>query len=313
MNLYFWPLRLRFSAFLRYSVRPVVSVPVPSVTFVPFRGAPLSRRGFLQSSTLILFGAKVMAERLNEPADQGAPIPFRQLDSVKALVFDVFGTVVDWRSSVTAEVQQLARRKGLSVDGAKFADAWRAGYAPSMNRVRTGELPWTKLDALHRMTLDRLLKEHAIEGLTAGEKDDLNRAWHRLAPWPDVVQGLARLKKKFIIAPLSNGNISLMTDLARHGGLPWDCILGAELVRHYKPDREVYQSAADILDLRPEQVMMVAAHLGDLRAAKGVGLRTAFVTRPLEFGPDGKPDLHADSSVDVSAPDFNDLARQLGA
>jgi 2-haloacid dehalogenase len=272
-----------------------------------------SRRVFLQSSALMLVGSRVMPEYLNVRADQAASISFRQLDSVKALVFDVFGTVVDWRSSVAAEVQQLARRKGLSIDAAKFADAWRAGYAPSMNRVRTGELPWTKLDALHRMTMDRILKERAIEGLSEAEKDDLNRAWHRLAPWPDVVQGLARLKKKFIIAPLSNGNISLMTDLARHSGLPWDCILGAELVRHYKPDREVYQSAADILDVRPEQVMMVAAHLGDLRAAKGVGLRTAFVTRPLEFGPDGKPDLHADSSVDVSASDFNDLARQLGA
>jgi 2-haloacid dehalogenase len=198
------------------------------------------------------------------------------------------------------------------VDGAKFADAWRAGYAPSMNRVRTGELPWTKLDALHRMTLDRILTEFKIGGLSEPEKETLNRAWHRLRPWPDSVAGLTRLKKKFIIAPLSNGNIALMTDLAKHAGLPWDCILGAELVRHYKPDREVYQSAADILDLRPADVMMVAAHLGDLRAAKGVGLRTAFVARPLEYGPDGKPDLKGDASVDVSAKDFNDLAAQLG-
>jgi 2-haloacid dehalogenase len=209
-------------------------------------------------------------------------------------------------------VEELARRKGLAVDGAKFADAWRAGYAPSMNRVRTGELPWTKLDALHRMTLDRILTEFKIGGLSEPEKDALNRAWHRLRPWPDSVAGLTRLKKGFIIAPLSNGNIALMTDMAKHAGLPWDCILGAELVRHYKPDREVYQSAADILDLRPADVMMVAAHLGDLRAAKGVGLRTAFVARPLEYGPDGKPDLKGDASVDVSAKDFNDLAAQLG-
>jgi 2-haloacid dehalogenase len=199
------------------------------------------------------------------------------------------------------------------VDAAKFADAWRAGYGPSMNRVRTGELPWTKLDALHRMTLDRILVDFKIAGLTEDEKGALNRAWHRLRPWPDSVAGLTKLKKNFIIAPLSNGNISLMTDMAKHAGLPWDCILGAELVRHYKPDREVYQSAADILDLRPDQVMMVAAHLGDLRAAKAVGLRTAFVARPLEYGPDGKPDLKGDASVDVSAEDFNDLAAQLAA
>ena len=235
------------------------------------------------------------------------------MTGVKALVFDTFGTVVDWRSSVAAEVAALAKRKGLSVDAPKFADAWRAGYGPSMNRVRSGELPWTKLDALHRMTLDRILVDFKLEGLSETEKASLNRAWHRLRPWPDAVAGLTRLKKKFIIAPLSNGNISLMTDLAKHGGLPWDVILGAELVRHYKPDREVYQSAADILDLPPGEVMMVAAHLGDLRAAKGVGLKTAFVTRPLEYGPGGKPDLKADASVDVSATDFNDLAAQLGS
>ena len=159
------------------------------------------------------------------------------------------------------------------------------------------------------MILDKILIDFGITGLSEAETDALNRAWHRLRPWPDAVGGLTRLKKKFIIAPLSNGNISLMTDLAKHSGLPWDCILGAELVRHYKPDREVYQSAADILDLKPADVMMVAAHLGDLRAAKDVGLRTAFVTRPLEYGPNGKPDLKADSSVDIAAKDFNDLAR----
>lgn len=236
-----------------------------------------------------------------------------QVASVKALVFDTFGTVVDWRTSVTQEVEALTKRKGLTVDGAKFADAWRAGYAPSMNRVRTGELPWTTLDELHRMILDKILVDFGIGGLSETETDALSRAWHRLRPWPDAVGGLTRLKKRFIIAPLSNGNISLMTDLAKYSGLPWDCILGAELVRHYKPDREVYQSAADLLDLKPADVMMVAAHLGDLRAAKGVGLRTAFVVRPLEFGPNGKPDLKADSPVDISAQNFNDLASQLGA
>ncbi len=248
--------------------------------------------------------ANVMAQ--GERRGTTAPAP-------KALVFDTFGTVVDWRSSVARDVDALARRKGVTIDSTKFADAWRAGYGPSMNRVRSGELPWTKLDALHRTTLDKILVDFNVGGLSEAEKDALNRAWHRLTPWPDAVGGLTRLKKKFIIAPLSNGNISLMTNLAKYGGLPWDCILGAELARHYKPDREVYQSAADTLDLRPAEVMMVAAHLGDLRAAKGVGLQTAFVTRPLEFGPAGKPDLTPDASVDVSAKDFNDLADRLTA
>jgi 2-haloacid dehalogenase len=233
--------------------------------------------------------------------------------SVKALVFDVFGTVVDWRTSIAREVETLAKRKGFAVDGPKFADAWRAGYGPSMNRVRTGELPWTKLDDLHRMVLDKILVDFGIRGLSDAETRDLNRGWHRLQPWPDVVTGLSRLKKTFIIAPLSNGNIALMTNLARHSRLPWDCVLGAELVRHYKPDREVYQSAADFLDLRPAEVMMVAAHLGDLRAAKGVGLTTAFVARPLEYGASRAADLKPDASVDVTAKDFNDLASQLSA
>lgn len=222
-----------------------------------------SRREFLQVGTVAMIGAEFGAAR----ATAQSAVP------VKALVFDTFGTVVDWRTSVTREVEALAKRKGLAIDGAKFADTWRAGYGPSMNRVRSGELPWTRLDTLHRMILDKILVEFGITGLSESETDTLNRAWHRLQPWPDAVAGLTRLKKKFVIAPLSNGNISLMTNLAKHAGLPWDCILGAELVHHYKPDREVYQSAADILDLRPADVMMVAAHLGDLRAAKAVGLR----------------------------------------
>jgi 2-haloacid dehalogenase len=273
----------------------------------------VSRREFLQAGAVAMVGRESGGGGTAFGRSQGGTRPNPQLARVKALVFDVFGTVVDWRSSVTREVTELARRKGLTVDGAKFADAWRAGYGPGMNRVRSGELPWTRLDRLHRMILDKILIDFGITGLSEAETDALNRAWHRLQPWPDAVGGLTRLKKKFTIAPLSNGNISLMADLAKHSGLPWDCILGAELVRHYKPDPEVYRSAADILDLEPADVMMVAAHLGDLRAAKGVGLSTAFVTRPLEFGPDGKPDLKADSSVDLTAKDFNDLAGQLGA
>lgn len=273
-----------------------------------------SRRKFLQAGAVAMIGAELGAGRAvasGMAQSSGRSTPLRA--SVRALVFDTFGTVVDWRTSVMREVEALARRKGLTVDGAKFADAWRAGYRPSMDRVRTGELPWTKLDRLHRMTLDRILIDFRITALSEADTDALNRAWHRLRPWPDAVAGLTRLKKRFTIAPLSNGNISLMTAMAKHSGLPWDCILGAELVRHYKPDREVYQSAADLLDLKPAEVMMVAAHSGDLRAAKDVGLRTAFVTRLLEYGPNGKPDLKADSPVDISAKDFNDLASQLGA
>jgi 2-haloacid dehalogenase len=262
----------------------------------------MMRREFLQVGAMAMIGAgqKAGAQQDN------------RLASVKALVFDVFGTVVDWRTSVAREVEEVARRKGLKIDGARFADAWRAGYAPSMNRVRTGELPWTRLDDLHRMILDKILIDFGINGLSETEIEALNRAWHRLQPWPDTVAGLIRLKKKFIIAPLSNGNIALMTELAKHSGLPWDCVLGAELVRHYKPDPEVYQSAAHFLNLKPADVLMVAAHLGDLRAAKNAGLSTAFVARPLEFGRGGKPDLKPDAAVDLAAKDFTDLARQLG-
>ncbi len=270
---------------------------------------PVSRREFLQTGAMVMAGSNVAVHAQSGAEGRAEAPPM----AVKALVFDTFGTVVDWRSSVAREVAALAAKKSVTLDAAKFADAWRAGYGPSMNRVRSGELPWTTLDTLHRMTLDKILVDFKFGGLSDDEKDSLNRAWHRLTPWPDAVAGLTRLKKKFIIAPLSNGNISLMTDLAKHSALPWDVILGAELVHHYKPDHQVYQSAADILDLKPADVMMVAAHLGDLRAAKVVGLHTAFVTRPNEFGPEGKPDLRGDASVDVSATDFNDLARRLGA
>jgi len=264
----------------------------------------LSRRHFVTTASFAMMASAVHG--------QGATAPKPPLASVRALVFDTFGTVVDWRSSVIAEGERLGQEKHLDVDWAKFADAWRAGYGPSMDRVRKGEIPWTKLDALHRGTLDRLLVDFHISGLSEADKENFNRAWHRLKPWPDSVRGLTRLKTKYIIAPLSNGNVSLMTDLAKFGGLPWDCILGAELARHYKPDREVYQSAADFLDLAPGQIVMVAAHKGDLRAARGVGLKTAFVPRPHEFGPAGKPDLTPDPSFDIVATDFNDLAAQLG-
>ena len=281
----------------------------------------MTRRTFLQTSAFAMAaGHSLGAASSAEPqGGEGSASAKATADrrasfaSVKALVFDVFGTVVDWRTSVAHEVEAMATSRGVKVDGVAFADAWRAQYAPMMDQVRTGKLPWTKLDRLHRMILDRIAGDFGLSGLAEGDRRTLNRAWHRLRPWPDSVPGLTRLKKKFILAPLSNGNISLMTDLARHSGLPWDCILGSELVRHYKPDPEVYLSTFDLLDLERGEVMMVAAHLNDLKAAKAQGLRTAFVARPLERGAGGPADLKPDASVDLSAKDFVQLASALGA
>lgn len=230
------------------------------------------------------------------------------MDGVKAILFDVFGTVVDWRGSIIREASALDY---LGIDWAYFADRWRAEYVPSMNKVRSGELPWTKLDDLHRASLDMLLSEFKIEGLTEADKDRWNHVWHRLTPWPDSVPGLARLRRKFIIAPLSNGNVSLLTDLSKHAGLPWDLILSAELARHYKPDPEAYLKAVELLSLRPEEVLMAAAHTSDLDAAGGCGLRTAFIHRPLEDGPGPTPPLSG--QFDLAASDIGDLASKLGA
>lgn len=231
---------------------------------------------------------------------------------IKALTFDVFGTVVDWRSSIIREGEAFGRAKGIDIDWAAFADAWRGRYYPSMDRVRCGELPWTKLDDLHRASLDSLIEEFAIAGLSEAEIDHLNRAWHRLAPWPDVVEGLVRLKRRFILATLSNGNIALMVNLARHAGLPWDAILGAEVSEHFKKDQEVYLKTADCLSLRPEQCLMVAAHNDDLLVAGGLGFRTAFVGRPTEYGPHQTKDFAAEHPFDLVADSFIGLAHSLG-
>ena len=232
--------------------------------------------------------------------------------AVKALAFDVFGTVVDWRGGVIRAGEELGQEKGLGdVDWAAFADEWRGRYAPSMDKVRRGEMPWTNLDALHRGSLEELLEEFGIEGLTEKEKDHFNKAWHRLDPWPDSVPGLSRLKSRYVITTLSNGNVALLTDMAKRAGLPWDVIFSAELVRHYKPDPETYRMVPDLLDLPPEEVMLVAAHPSDLRAAQGHGLRTAYVIRPDEWGPDWKPEP-PDPSFDVNAEDFLELAEKLG-
>lgn len=231
---------------------------------------------------------------------------------VRVLAFDVFGTVVDWRSGVIAAGKSLAARHSLDVDWPAFADAWRDGYAPSMDRVRRGELQWTNLDRLHRMTLDALIPRFGLASLSDADRDVLNRAWHALPPWPDAVDGLTRLRRGYIITTLSNGNFSLLTEMAKHAGLPWDCILSAELVRHYKPDPEAYLQVPQFLDVRPDLVLMVAAHRGDLKAARQVGLRTAFVYRPLERGPGTVPPRQPTGEFDYDAHDFLDLATQLG-
>ena len=230
---------------------------------------------------------------------------------VEALTFDVYGTVVDWRGTLSHEGTRFGETKGIHVDWARFADAWRSGYQPAMDRVRRGELPWMNLDALHRMVLDEILVEFGIEGLKEAEKDRLNRVWHRLEPWPDAVSGLKRMRKRYVVATLSNGNMALLVNMAKHAGLPWDCILSSELAKHYKPDKEAYQMAADLLGLQPGQVMMVAAHKNDLFGAQAVGFRTAFVPRPHEFGPQYDADLSPDPSFDLTARDFGDLADKL--
>lgn len=233
--------------------------------------------------------------------------------ALKALTFDVFGTVVDWRSAIVREGKRWSKTKGIQVDWGTFADTWRAGYQPAMDRVRRGELPWTNFDRLQRMILDHLLDEFGVSGLSEEEKEEFNRVWYRLKAWPDAPPGLRRLRRKFLVAALSNGNMALLAYVSKYARLSWDCILSAELAKHYKPDRELYETAVGLLGLRPHQAMMVAAHKYDLRAARSVGLRTAFVQRPLEYGPEANPDLSPDPEFDVVAADFNDLASQLGA
>lgn len=231
---------------------------------------------------------------------------------VKALVFDVFGTCVDWRTGVAREVEAFARARGIEgVDAAKFADAWRALYQPQMEEVRSGRRPWTILDVLHRESLKRVIADFGIEGVPPAALDELNLAWHRLDPWPDVVEGLARLKRKYVVAPLSNGNVALLLDMAKRAGLPWDAILGAEVARAYKPLPEAYLRTAEILGLKPAEVMMVAAHNDDLVAAGRAGLKCAFVPRVREHGPGQTKDLQPARPYDVVAEDFLDLARKI--
>ncbi len=235
------------------------------------------------------------------------------MSDVKALTFDVFGTVVDYRGTIIREGERLNRAKELHVDWAQIADAWRARYRPSLDRVMQGALPWTNLDALHRLSLNELLLAFQInDRFTEDEKDHLNRVWHRLQPWPDAIPGLTHLRKRFVLATLSNGNMALLVNMAKYSALPWDCILSAELVQAYKPDPRVYQMAINLLGLSGHEVMMVAAHQEDLRVAQSQGMQVAFVPRPQEWGPSHTPDLTPDPAFEVVATDFMDLAQQLG-
>lgn len=230
---------------------------------------------------------------------------------IKALVFDVFGTVVDWRNGIAREAAPFLDRYAPGLDAFDFADAWRREYSPSMEEVRSGRRPYVRLDVLHRENLVKVLSRYGIAGVTEREIDELNLAWHRLDPWPDSVEALSRLKREFIIAPLSNGNIRLMVDMAKRAGLPWDAILGAEVVRAYKPSPQVYSETADILGLLPAELCLVAAHNGDLAAARRVGLTTAFVTRPTEHGPRQQTDLKAEQAWDFIVGDLNELAERI--
>lgn len=229
------------------------------------------------------------------------------------IVFDTFGTVVDWRGSLIADLTAYGRTRGVTADWPALVDAWRAAYRPSMDRVRKGEVPWTKLDDLHRGSLDRLVADFGIKGLTEDDLVHINLGWHRLNGWPDAIPGLTRLKKKFIIGPLSNGNVSLLLNMAKHAGIPWDMIFGSDLFRHFKPDPETYLGVAEMMGLDPGQVMLGAAHNNDLASARKCGLMTAFFPRPTEYGPNQQRDFQAEQDWDIVARDIEDMATQLGA
>ncbi|WP_407160362.1 haloacid dehalogenase type II [Bradyrhizobium sp. STM 3557] len=235
------------------------------------------------------------------------------LSAVKALVFDVFGTVVDWRTSLINDFSAWSQRRGVTGDWTALVDGWRGLYVGSMDEVRRHpERGYVILDVLHRRSLEKLVAQLGITGLTDADLDYLTKGWHRLHPWPDSVAGLTRLKTKYIISPLSNGNVALLTNMAKFAGLPWDLVMSAELFQHYKPDPETYLGAARLLCLAPSEVMMVAAHNNDLKAAQSHGLKTAFVARPTEYGPLQKIDFEATGAWDIIAPDFGSIADKLG-
>jgi 2-haloacid dehalogenase len=232
------------------------------------------------------------------------------LPAVRLLAFDVFGTVVDWRGSIAREIEALEPK----VDGAAFADAWRGRYQPAMQQVRSGERPWANIDTLHRENLDAVLDQFGIaDRFDEAARRDLNKAWHRLSPWPDSVIGLSRLKSRFVVTTLSNGNVALLTHMAKSAGLPWDCVISAETFRAYKPLPGAYLGLASLFDLQPHEVMLCAAHAADLRAAAACGLRTAYIDRPLEFGANQPGDIPAPGErFDLMTRSIIDLAAQLG-
>ena len=240
---------------------------------------------------------------------------------IRALTFDVFGTVVDWRSSVIRELEVIATNIHVEIDAEEFADEWRSGYPRIMQEVRDGLRPWDTIDVLHRVILEELIPRYGLERLSEDERTSLNRVWHRLIPWPDSVEGLMKLKTKYVIATLSNGNVALLVDMAKHAahvdpsgnGLPWDLVFSAELFGHFTPAPEVYLGAARLLDLAPDQVMMVATHAGDLRAAASIGFRTAYVDRPIEWGISrAAAEKRSGDEFDIEVDDFLELATMLG-
>ncbi len=235
-----------------------------------------------------------------------------KFDKVEALVFDVFGTVVDWRGSIIRQGKAFSQRRGIEIDWPIMADRWRAGYRPTMDKIARGEIPWTRFHDFNRELLEQLVGEFGIRGLRNKDLVELNDFWRRLDPWPDVVRGLKRLKKRFVIGTLSNGDIRTMVDIARHAGLPWDVVFSSENFQRFKPEAEVYLGAARLLGVRPDRLALVAAHKNDLRAARANGLRTAFVERPKEHGTTKRADAGPERYIDLLAPDFNQLADQLG-
>jgi 2-haloacid dehalogenase len=272
----------------------------------------ITRRGLLKGASAVAAADALVRSAAFAPTKAlGQSKPGAGTDGVKALVYDVFGTCVDWRSGVAREAERILKPLGYKIDWLAFADAWRSLYQPSMEEVRSGRQPFVKLDILHRRMLDQIKPKFGLEKLDNKVADDLNLAWHRLDAWPDVVPGFVRLKRAFMLAPCSNGNIALMVDIARRNNIPWDAILGSEIARDFKPKPAVYLMTAAALNLQPSEVMMVAAHSDDLREAASNGLRTAHVARPGENGP-GTGESAPRVSVDIAAKNMEDLASQLG-
>jgi 2-haloacid dehalogenase len=272
-----------------------------------FTRRTLIRRGAALATTGMLAGSGLFARsRALAQGAAGQPMP-----EVKALVFDTFGTVVDWRNGVAREAERLLKPMGYDVDWPAFAEAWRKEYGPSMEEVRTGRRPFVKLDILHRENLDRVLPRFKLDKIDEPTRAELNLAWHKLDAWPDVGPAFARLHKRFLMAPCSNGNIALMADVARRNNLPWDAILGSEIAQGYKPQPKVYLATCEAFNLKPAQVMMCAAHSGDLAAAQALGLRTGHIGRPGEGGP-GTGETEPKGSFDVVGKNFQDFADKLG-